>query len=48
MSFDQRIEQHDASVLSKSGKKGIGFAGSSRTVHNIDILNWKLDGLGIG
>ena len=44
---DTYREQDDAAMFSKAGKKSIGFAGTSGTIHDIYIFYRKINGTGI-
>ena len=43
----QGVEQDDAPMFSKSGKKSVGFAGTAGTIHDIYIFYRKINGTGI-
>ena len=45
--FDKGVEQHDALVFTKPREKGIGLARPLGTVHDKDIGQGILDGLGV-
>ena len=47
MLLDQGIEKHDAPVAAKAREKSIAFSGALGSIHDEDILQRKIDRVGI-